>query len=185
MCCCLSVLDLSLCCRFLASKCSCSPPLHPFFFYFSCVNIAFQKSMVGCMKIDYCTTLQQKLWHRFRQTGWGEGKCCDTDLSLCLFGSFPPYLTHAALTNTASVLTGEFTNNHSFITWSCCKTPYGLLNLTVVHLSRDFEEKTLQNDHKFSLTLWKLRGRSCVKEDTVVKYMCACVHACTHAHAYI
>lgn len=114
----------------------------------------------------------------------GEGKCCDTDLSLCLFGSFPSYLTHIALTNTASVLTGKFTNNHSFITWSCCKTPYGLLNLTVVHLSRDFEAETLQNAHEFSLTLWELGGRSRVKEDTVlgVRCVCACVHtrACIH-----
>lgn len=83
----------------------------------------------------------------------GEGKCCDSDLSLCLFGSLPSYLTHTAPTNTASVLTGKFTNNRSFITWSCCKTPYGLLNLTVVHLSRGFEAGTLQNGREFRLTL--------------------------------
>lgn len=59
----------------------------------------------------------------FRQTEGQKGKCCDADLLLCLFGSFPPYLTHTALTNTASVLTGAFTNSHSFITWSCCKAP--------------------------------------------------------------
>lgn len=79
--------------------------------------------------------------------------CYDTDLLLSSFGSFLPYLTHAALTNTASVLTGELTNNYSFIAGSCCKTPCGLLSLTVVHLSRDFEEKSLQNDRKFSLAL--------------------------------
>lgn len=145
VCCLLSVLDLPLCCSFLASKCSCSSfPLHTVLFCFSSLNVAFQISMVSCMKIGYCIGLQQKLWHSLgKLRRGGEGKCCDTDLSLCLFGSFPSYLTHTALTNTASVLTGKFTNNHSFITWSCCKTPYGLLNLTVVHLSRDFEAKTL------------------------------------------
>lgn len=52
-----------------------------------------------------------------------------------------------------------------------------------MRLSGDFKEKPLQNDRPFSLTLGKPGGRSCVKEDTVLKYVC--VHACTHARVHI